>query len=108
MAESHPNLHMASTSPPIFPSYYLLKSIFHRWCLDPIVEWAGAALPWLFHECYYSSFVPLRHDSYSFPSMAVLSPSPPLFHLPGKFKDPPLSSCPPIDCQQLYLQIQTN
>ena len=98
------NLHAANTSPLILLSYYLLKSIFHLCYSRP----SGAGeplghLPWLLHDRSALSSAALKPGSYSFLSMAIL-----LLPWPTNPEVLPLSFCPAIGHQQLYLPIRTS
>ena len=95
--------------PLILPTYYLLKSMFHHYCSGPRPVGPLCSIPpaptwpislWLQHLSGLVSLFFPKHGGY--PLLLYLGP------LLRNSKVPPLSSCPTIDCQQLYLPIKSN
>lgn len=106
MAEPLPNIHMVNASPPVFLSYYLLKSIYYLCALDLAGQPSWAAFPLHLHvgglSLLYLSGVVLC------PSCGKIFSSYSLCLFPGILKVPPLSPSPAIGCWQLYFPIRAN
>ena len=86
MDGSLPKLHMAKLHPPIFPSYYILKPIFHLGCPRPRCAVLLGHDPQVLHDSYALCLLHLS-------GMVGLSPSSSV-PCPRILKVLPLSLCP--------------